>query len=144
MRGWESYVPPGKIGDDGRVQRPATRTSGDDYVSFQCRALGLTLPVREFRFHPTRRWAFDWAWPDRLVALEKEGVVYPPKGSGDHRLGGRHASVKGFTEDIEKYGEAFRLGWRVLRCLPSQVESGQAIQWAEPILRDVGARPKGD
>lgn len=29
--------------------------------------------VREHRFHPTRRWRFDFAWPDEKVALEVEG-----------------------------------------------------------------------
>lgn len=134
--GWDRYLPPGLIGPDGRVQ--AQKPSEDDAIGFQCRALKLPEPVREYRFALKlgRRWAFDWAWPDRLVALEQEGIVYPPKGSGDHRLGGRHASVKGFRGDIEKYGEAFALGWRVLRCLPEQVTSGQAMLWIEPVLRN--------
>lgn len=106
-------------------------------VSFQCKMLGLPAPVAEFRFHPTRKWQFDLAWPDLKVAIEQEGIVYP-KEAGDHRLGGRHVSVKGFRDDLEKYGEAFKLGWRVLRALPEQVENGQAMVWAESALR---ARP---
>lgn len=132
--GYERYLPPGRLDSAGRV-RGAEKPCEDDAIGFQCRALGLPEPVREHRFHPVRMWKFDWAWPDRLVALEQEGIVYPPKGSGDHRLGGRHASVKGFRGDIEKYGEAFALGWRVLRCLPEQVTSGQAMLWIEPVLR---------
>jgi hypothetical protein len=47
-------------------------------------------------------------------------------------LQGRHVSVKGFKADIDKYMTAFILGWSVLRCLPSQIESGEAadaLQW---------------
>lgn len=102
-------------------------------IAFQCRCLGLPEPVAEFRFHPERKWRFDVAWPDLKVALEQEGIVYPQK--GDHKLDGRHTSVAGFTADIEKYGEAFKLGWRVLRCLPSQVTDGTAMIWLEDQLR---------
>ena len=102
-------------------------------IETHCKMLKLPVPVTEFQFHDTRGWMFDFAWPDKWIALEVEGIVYPEK--GEYRAGGRHASVTGITEDIEKYGEAFRLGWRVLRCLPEHVNNGQALLWAEPQLR---------
>jgi hypothetical protein len=73
-------------------------------LELQCRALGLPEPVREFRFATSigRKWAFDFAWPEYLIALEVEGVVYPTK-RGEHRLGGRHVSVTGFKADIERH-----------------------------------------
>lgn len=110
-------------------------------VSFQCKMLGLPAPVAEFQFHPTRKWQLDIAWPDLKVAIEQEGIVYP-KERGEHRLGGRHASVKGFRGDIDKYGEAFRLGWQVLRVLPEHIENGQAMVWAEDTLRVAVSRAK--
>ena len=70
---------------------------------------GLPMPVTEHRFHPSRKWRFDYAWPDAKVALEVEGGVW---------TGGRHTSSAGFLKDIEKYNAAARLGWRVLRCTP--------------------------
>jgi hypothetical protein len=122
--------------------RPAVRRDaaealpkGESALAFQCRALRLPEPVDEFRFHEVRRWKFDHAWPAHMVALEREGIVYPPKGSGDHRLGGRHVSVKGFRGDIEKYAVAASMGWRVVRVLPEHVTSGQAMLWVEPLLR---------
>lgn len=36
----------------------------------QVRAAGLPAPVTEHRFHPVRRWRFDFAWPDEHLALE--------------------------------------------------------------------------
>lgn len=59
-------------------------------------------PEREFRFHPERRWRFDFAWPSIKLAVEIEGR-------------GRHQTVVGYRRDCEKYNEAARLGWRVLR-----------------------------
>ena len=109
----------------------AETISGLSGFAWQCEAAGLETPVGEFRFHPTRRWRFDWAWPDQKLALEVEGIVYPKKGSGDYRAGGRHASAKGLRGDIEKYLAAAELGWTVIRCLPEHIENGRALSVME-------------
>jgi hypothetical protein len=93
-----------------------------------CQAWNIPQPVAEFRFAAPRRFKFDWAWPDRLIAVEIEGIVYPTV-RGEHRLGGRHVSVAGFTRDIEKYALAFTLGWTVLRVLPKHIQAGMAAKW---------------
>ncbi len=72
----------------------------------------------EYVFAPPRKWRFDLALPDRLVAMEIEG------GSA---VGGRHVRVAGFRLDIEKYGEAFARGWNVLRVTPQMVKNGRAL-----------------
>jgi very-short-patch-repair endonuclease len=64
----------------------------------------LPEPVREYRFHPTRKWRFDWAYPDVKLAIECDGGKWAPHG-------GRHNT----TGDREKLNEAARLGWRILR-----------------------------
>ena len=74
-----------------------------------CRQSGLPEPQPEFRFHPSRRWRFDYAWPDHHVALEVEGAVWTQ---------GRHTRGSGFLADIEKYNAAAALGWRIIRCTP--------------------------
>ena len=84
----------------------------------------LPGPVAEYRFHPERKWRFDYAWPDAKVALEVEGGVW---------TGGRHTSPAGFLKDIEKYNAAARLGWRVLRCTPKTlltVATAEAVKEA--------------
>jgi hypothetical protein len=73
---------------------------------------GLPAPVLEHRFHPTRLWRFDYAWPAHRVALEVEGGRF---------TGGRHTSAEGFHKDLEKYNAAACLGWRVLRITPRAV-----------------------
>jgi len=101
-------------------------TNWGDLLIGQIRALRLPLPVREFRFCPGRRFAFDLAWPDRLLACEIEGVTFH-----GGMLGGRHVSTKGFELDCRKYAEAWVLGWRVLRVMPAHVRSGAAVGWLE-------------
>lgn len=66
-------------------------------------------PETEYRFHPERRWRFDYAWPAQQVALEVEGGVWS---------GGRHTRGAGFISDIAKYNSATLLGWQVYRCTP--------------------------
>lgn len=40
------------------------------------RSMGLSAPEPEHRFHESRRWRFDYAWPEHRVALEVEGGVW--------------------------------------------------------------------
>lgn len=68
--------------------------------------------VKEFKFHPVRKWRFDYAVPEYKIALEVEGGVW---------TGGRHTSPKGFLGDIEKYNTATLMGWRVFRTTPDDL-----------------------
>jgi hypothetical protein len=94
----------------------------------QCQLSGLPVPVAEHKFHEVRRWRFDWAWPDRKVALEVEGGVFQKGGS-------RHSRGAGYRNDIEKYNAAAALGWRIVRALPEQIAGGQALAAAEAALK---------
>jgi hypothetical protein len=71
-------------------------------------------PETEFSFHPTRKWKFDFAFPDIMLALEIEGSVWN---------NGRHTRGSGFIKDIDKYNEATMMGWKVLRA----ATTGQAV-----------------
>lgn len=63
--------------------------------------------IRELKFHPIRKWRFDWALPDKKIAVEFEGGV--------HRARGAHKTAKMYTKDADKYNAAAGMGWRVLR-----------------------------
>ena len=69
----------------------------------------LPEPLREVRFHPARRWRFDFAWPAYRVAVEVDGGIFS---KGKKRL--NHASGPGIQADHEKRNAAAELGWRVL------------------------------
>lgn len=101
------------------------------------RAHGFPLPIPEFQFHPTRKWRFDFAWPDYRVAIEKEGGIYAGKGRQCQcclqPLGGAHRSVTGILRDIEKYNEAQRLAWHVLRFPPDRLLLRSSLK----LIRDV-------
>ena len=91
-------------------------TRGKPYPMFEqlCLSEGLPQPEREFQFAPPRKWRFDFSWFAQQVALEVDGGVW---------TGGRHTRGKGFVADIEKLNEAAVLGWCVLRCTTSDIES---------------------
>lgn len=62
--------------------------------------------IPEHRFHPVRRWRFDFADTKNMIAVELEGGIW---------VGGRHNRGNGFQADTEKYNKATVMGWRVLR-----------------------------
>lgn len=76
------------------------------------------MPERELKFHPVRKWRFDFCWCSELVALEIEGGVFSGHG---------HRSIGKFLGDLEKYNEAALLGWTVLRCTTDDLKSGAAF-----------------
>ena len=43
----------------------------DIFVKFAEAQLGVE-PVKEYLFHSTRKWRFDYAFPDSKIALEVE------------------------------------------------------------------------
>ena len=71
-------------------------------------ALGLPTPVPEYKFHPIRKWRFDFAWINMKIAMECEGGTWI-------KDGGRHNRPKGYKADMEKYNQAQLLGWIILR-----------------------------
>jgi len=89
----------------------------EDTLVAQLGVQGIKDFQREHRFHPTRRWRFDLAWPDLLVACEVEGGTWN---------GGRHTRGSGFEGDCEKYNAAALLGWLVLRVTGKMVRDGRA------------------
>ena len=62
--------------------------------------------TEEHVFHPTRKWRFDFAIVEKKIAIEYEGIFNGKS---------RHTTVDGYTGDTEKYNEAAKLGWKVLR-----------------------------
>jgi very-short-patch-repair endonuclease len=95
---------------------------GENLLDFMLRAEKISGYDKEYQFHPTRKWRFDFAWPLEKFAVEIEGGVWS---------GGRHTRGKGFIEDCIKYNEAVMLGWRVIRVTTEMVKSGEAMAYIE-------------
>lgn len=80
---------------------------------------------REYLFAPPRKWRFDFAWPERAIAVEIEGGTW---------VQGRHNRGAEFERDAEKYAEATIAGWRVLRFTTDMVEDGRALEFTRRAL----------
>jgi len=78
---------------------------------------------KEYRFHPTRRWRFDFAIPEHKIAIEIEGGIF---------VRGRHTRGAGYQKDCEKYREATILGWQLLRYTTNELAKDP-----EMIIRDI-------
>lgn len=100
----------------------------EEMFAMHAKASRLPEPAREHRFAPPRRWRFDFAWPDRLIAVEIEGGVW---------TGGRHTRGSGFEADAQKYNTAALMGWKVFRFTGGMVKSGAAIATVIEALKEV-------
>lgn len=96
-----------------RVKAP-----NEDMFTRLCKAEFRADCVKEYRFHATRQWRFDYALPTYRIALEVEGGVW---------TGGRHTLPVGFLRDMEKYNTATLMGWRVFRCTPKELYSTKTL-----------------
>ena len=77
--------------------------------------------VAEHRFHPIRKWRFDFAVPSSRIAIEIDGGVW---------AGGRHSGGAGQIKDMEKFNMAAIYGWRVMKYTPQQIHAMYAQVWA--------------
>jgi very-short-patch-repair endonuclease len=87
----------------------------------QMRDADLPEPRAEYVFHESRKWRFDFAFPELKVAVEYDGGVFDGLPS--------HSSVSGILRDIEKINEAQLSGWTVIRCTAQTVSGGVALRY---------------
>lgn len=112
-------------------------------------------PEKQHKFHPDRRWRFDFAYPGFMVAIEIEGGMYSQrvichncKTPVMKRLkngalvpvfsGGRHLTAKGFAGDRVKYNTATQMGWEVYSLTSDMLKNGYAIELLEEIIKRKG------
>jgi hypothetical protein len=89
------------------------------YFPAFCVAMGLPSPSAEYRFHASRKWRFDWAWPEHRVALEVQGGIW---------IRGGHSRGSGQTRDFEKYNTAASEGWRLLQITPDELHTVATVE----------------
>lgn len=104
----------------------SVQSIGEATLELHMRAYGIHA-VREHVFHPKRKWRFDFAIPDRMIAVEVEGGTMYGKS--------RHGHGEGFENDCRKYNEAAFMGWRVLRFTTAMVVSGEAIDTIKAAIK---------
>lgn len=81
---------------------------------------------RDYRFHPTRRWEFDFCHVPSRVAIEIDGGQWAPHG-------GRHNR----DSDREKLNAAAEMGWRVLRYSGAMLDEPERV--VAQVARALGA-----
>jgi very-short-patch-repair endonuclease len=116
---------PVRLGLPNPIVEPDKRSSLERHFLFAWKAFGAVKgypePVEQHKFHATRKWRFDFAWPEDKVAVELEGGTW----SGRKMA---HNTGTGIQRDIEKHNAAALMGWTVLRytakdmhCRPGEV-----------------------
>lgn len=93
-------------GTKKRKANPRPPSNLEELLILHIRAEGLQAPKREWRFHPSRMWRFDFAWPELRVAVECEGGTFT---NGGHTRGAY------YRDNCLKYNAAQLAGWIVLR-----------------------------
>lgn len=83
-----------------------------------CVESGLGCPDTEYRFHPVRKWRWDYAWPTHKLAVEQQGGIWTH---------GKHGRGSGIAKDMEKISHAAALGWRVILVTPSQLAKPETL-----------------
>lgn len=91
--------------------------------------LGVSL-IPEFKFHPVRKWRFDFAIPDLKIAIEIDGGLF---------IYGRHNHAISMIKDYEKFNAAAESGWVILKFIPSQLKENATL---DIIQRTVDFRRK--
>jgi very-short-patch-repair endonuclease len=110
-----------------RAPGPGSKLEAE--FALQLRAHGVTGWTREFRFHPTRKWRFDFAFPEQKVAIELHGATYS---------NGRHNRGTGMRNDADKTNAAQLMGWLTLTFTSDHLKDGTAMQH---VMEALGAEP---
>ena len=117
-----------RIDDNQPKKRAKALSRHEETFALHVRAAGLQGGMmREYVFHPHRKWRFDFAFPAKWIAVEIEGGIWMKQGA--------HTGGAGVTRDIEKANAAISLGWRVMRFTGDMVKSGEAIRMVEEALK---------
>jgi len=90
-------------------------------LELQLRALKLPLGWRQYQPILNRRFRLDFAWPERKLAVECDGMV--------HRIKER------FESDAERHNVLLDAGWKVYRVTGKMIRSGASAAMLEKLLR---------
>lgn len=96
--------------------------------------------VKEYQFYKTRKWRFDYCIIDKKIAIEVEGGAFKKRMYRDKKgtlittIGGRHNSVTGFINDIEKYNTATCERWRLIRTVPNKLMSSCTLNYIYKLI----------
>jgi len=117
-------VPPSV--SSGVAQRPSVTPAVPAFSQIhirmrqQIQQAGLPPPIEEYYHIKGRDFRLDFAWPDRKIGVEVQGMA--------HRIKGK------FHADIEKRALAMLQGWRILEVSGDTVRDERGIGWLKQLL----------
>lgn len=110
-----------------KLKAPPRRSQIETAMWEQIRDSTLPEPVssftgdcRQHQYLEGRKFTADFAWPDRMIALEVDG--------GAHKTNGR------FSSSFERAYLLLLAGWTVLHVGAVEVEQGIALQWIQNLM----------
>lgn len=108
------------------MSRKDAKADLEEYLTYAAPSLGLDWAlVPEYRFHPTRRFRLDWAWPEARIGIEFDGVMLRTVG---------HNSLGGILRDAEKSNLAQAMGWRIFRANAKNVADESFFALIDSVL----------
>ena len=93
---------------------------------FQIKAAGLPLPREQYRIDTERRFRWDYAWPEMLLAVEINGGTWVKSG---------HTTGKGIARDAEKINLATLRGYHTLVFTAEMIRDGRALAWTQEFFK---------
>lgn len=105
---------------------------GEELFAFQLCACELPAPQRNFRFHASRKWEIDFAWPEFKIGMEIQGGIWGKSQTDDSP--GAHGHPIGIRRDMQKHNALLDAGWRVWHFTPEEIKRGLAVQHLEGVL----------
>lgn len=111
-----------------RIQKKATRQPFNDAFTLLCRKELGERCEKEWKFHPVRKWRFDYSIPKYKIAIEIDGGVWTY---------GRHNRSAGYLADMEKFNAAAALGWVVLKFTPQQQYTRKTLEIIRQTIKTI-------
>jgi very-short-patch-repair endonuclease len=96
--------------DPKKELKKAERQKNENWFVNRWKLIGGQKYKREFRFHPRRKWRFDFAIPEVKVAVEIDPAA--------HKL-----YWNSYLRDVKKMNEALFLGWQVFRITGQMIKA---------------------
>lgn len=101
-----------------KIQQRGPQAPKNDFFTTLCHSDLKVECIKEHRFHPIRKWRFDYAIPEFKIAIEIDGGVWTQ---------GRHTRPQGYLNDMEKFNAAAAMGWVVLKFTPDSQHTAATL-----------------
>lgn len=123
-----------------KPRKKSAKSKLEESLFAEFRLYGLPLPVRQYKFHPERKWPFDFCWPDRKIAIEVNGGIFMRGGKGGHNRGAYMEDVFEKLNCATSFGiSVFQFGPKALYRRKRTNEPSAALQFIWRLFR--GAAP---